>query len=112
MFVSVRFKREIRDAEVIRCAAYEPYGGRLNFFFETTESGFPKGPPFLSIADDQIAIWEVVNSPEDVKVPEPDETVRLPVTSSTRELLKEGQYEVGVVNGTSYVDLPLYRRRV
>lgn len=101
------------DSEVIECAAFAGFAGRLNFYREATDDGRPKGAlPFLSIAEDQVMLWEVVDSPEDVKLPAPDQLLRLPVLEDTAALLRRGGYLCGRDSAETYwVELPIFFKK-
>jgi hypothetical protein len=106
MFVEVRYKTEIRDADVYECGLVVESDGRLQFWRgkDDYES------KFMSIALDQIALWTIVDSPEAVKTPEPDDVVRIYVPKDTYQRLFRSQYEVGILSRVDafYVDLPIY----
>ena len=113
MLVAVRYKNEIRDADVIECGYMVENEDRLRFYRHIDTSGAPiPESRFLSIALDQIAIWEIINSPDDLKVPEPDDVVRVPIHSDTYQFLMggKGQYSLGMDGAQHYVGIPVFKR--
>jgi hypothetical protein len=116
MFIAVEFKRTIRsgDKDIIECAAFANGNGRLAFFREQHPdgSGYPFGNPFLSIALDQIAIWEVLPDPDNTPGTEKDEPrftqfFVVPLTEASAATCREAGYGVGFESGTFFVRLPI-----
>ena len=109
MYVNVVWKNSLPgrrgDSEVIECDRAIPSDDRLNCYEGGDEH------PFISVALDQVMLWEVVKSPEDVKPPEPDFTQRVMVAPNAADILAGGGFTTGYEGDVAWVDIPIYRTR-
>lgn len=116
MLIAVEFKTAGTrgDKDIIECATFTNGNDRLDFYRELHPDGkgYPLGKPFLSIALDQIATWEVLPDPDNTPGTEKDEPrftqfFVIPLTEASAATCREAGYGVGFESGTFFVRLPI-----